>query len=46
MGKKEERIPNAETIKAIEDADNNINVHGPYEYDIVKEMLKDLLKDD
>lgn len=44
MCKKEERIPNAETIKAIEDADNNINVHGPY--DSVKDLMEDLLKDD
>lgn len=41
---KEERVPNAETIKAIEDAENNHNIHGPY--NSVKDLMEDLLKDD
>lgn len=42
--KNNERVPNAETIAAIEDAQNNKNIHGPYNN--IKEMLKDLLKND
>ncbi|MGM9944974.1 MAG: hypothetical protein ACI33M_08530 [Lysinibacillus sp.] len=40
MDKDNERVPNAETIEAIEDAENNRNLHGPY--DSVEELMKDL----
>lgn len=43
VSEKEERVPNAETIKAIEDAENNRNLHA---YDSVEELMEDLQKDD
>ena len=35
-----ERVPNAETIAAIEDAENNKNMHGSY--DSIEELMEDL----
>ena len=35
-----ERVPNAETIAAIEDVENNKNMHGPY--DSIEELMEDL----
>ena len=34
------RVPNAETIAAIKDAENNKNMHGPY--DSIEGLMEDL----
>ena len=44
IDKNNERVPNAETMAAIEDAENNKNIHEPYGN--VEELIKDLSKDD